>query len=125
MHNGAKAAMLTAGFRVEYRLRGSGIPKPRRQLRYNGRRRRCCHSLAEIRLETTLSAEDTPVIIDSQSPAYSFAGMGLSYFGAFELPRSAAAMTLRIQSRFIQHGASPDIRHIFIPVIMFLDQRIT
>jgi hypothetical protein len=83
----------------------------------------CCHSLAEVRFGQLSSAPDIPVIIDSQSPAYNFAGMSLSYFGAFELPRSAAAMTLRIQSRFIQDGASPNIRDIFIPVIMLLDQQ--
>ncbi len=83
----------------------------------------CCHSLAEIRFGQLSSALDTTVIINSQSPAYNFAGTSLSFFVAFELPRSAAAMTLRIQSRFIQDAANPNIRDIFIPVIMLLDQQ--
>lgn len=83
----------------------------------------CCHSLAEIRFGQLSSAPDTAVIIDSRSQAYNFAGMSLSYFGAFELPRPAAAMTLRIQSQFIQDAASPNLRDIFVPVIMLLDQQ--
>src|SRR5690349_5644106 len=83
----------------------------------------CCHSLAEIRFGQLSSDEGTEVIIDSRSPTYNFAGMSLSYFAAFELPRSDSAMTLRIKSRCIQDGAGPTVRDIFIPFIMLLDQQ--
>ena len=83
----------------------------------------CCHSLAEIPFGQFPSPVDTSVIIDSRSPAYNFDQMNLSYFAAFELPRRTAAMTLRIQSRFIQDAASPNAHDVFIPAIMLLDQQ--
>jgi len=83
----------------------------------------CCHSLAEIPFGQLPSSVDTSVIVDSRSPAYSFDGTTLSYFAAFELPHRADAVTLRIQSRFIQDAAGPNIRDVFVPAIMLLDQQ--
>ncbi len=83
----------------------------------------CCHNLSEIRFGQLSSEPGASVIIDERSPAFRFAGSGLSYFQAFELPHSAAAMTLRIQSRFVRDAASPNIPDIFVPRIMLLDQQ--
>jgi Maltose operon periplasmic protein precursor (MalM) len=83
----------------------------------------CCHSFAEIPFGQFPSSVDTAVIIDSKSPAYNFDGTSLSYFAAFELPRRAGAMSLRIQCQFIQDAAGPNIRDVFVPAIMLLDQQ--
>lgn len=83
----------------------------------------CCGSLPEIRFGQLSSGLATPVLIDSTSPAFNFSGTGLSYFAAFELPASSAGRRLVVQSNFIQDANQSNIRDLFIPVVMLLDQQ--
>lgn len=83
----------------------------------------CCRTLQDIPSGQLSSALDTQVIIDGNSPAYNFSGTGLSYFAAYELPQSATTKTLTIQSNFIQDAGAPNIKDLFFPVVMLLNQQ--
>ena len=83
----------------------------------------CCRSLAEVRFGQLSSEPGVTVTIDDRSQAYNFAGTGLSFFSAFELPNPGAATTLRVQSRFFQDAARPQLPVMFVPTIMLLDQQ--
>lgn len=83
----------------------------------------CCRSLAEIGFGQLSSGLETSVVIDNGSPAFNFSGTGLSYFAAFELPGSASSRQLVVQSNFIQDANQSNIRDLFIPVVMLLDQQ--
>lgn len=83
----------------------------------------CCRSLPEIRFGQLSSGLETSVVIDNNSPAFDFSGTGLSYFAAFELPASASGRQLAVQSNFIQDANQSNIRDLFLPVVMLLDQQ--
>jgi len=83
----------------------------------------CCRGLTDIPVGQLSSGLETSVVIDNTSPAFNFSGTGLSYFAAFELPASSAGRQLVVQSNFIQDANQPNIRDMFLPVVMLLDQQ--
>jgi len=83
----------------------------------------CCRSLPEISFGQLSSGLETSVVIDNNSPAFNFSGMGLSYFAGFELPASESGRQLVVQSNFIQDANRSNIADLFVPVVMLLDQQ--
>lgn len=83
----------------------------------------CCRNLMEIKFGQLSSGLDTSAIIDNSSPAFNLSGAGLTYFAAFELPGSSAGQQLVVQSNFIQDADKSNIRDLFLPVVMLLDQQ--
>src|SRR5579883_2057143 len=83
----------------------------------------CCQFFGGIAFGQLSSAPETAVLIAANSPAYNFPSTGLSYFAAFELPQSAAGKTLSVQSKFIDDANGSNVRDLFFPVLMLLDQQ--